>query len=498
MKTAKLLALLTTIALCVVLAVSVCAAEPVAMWDFADSTDGTIYNADGTLVKSPSCMDGAYDAEEACYYAEVNGGDPFISLPSRGEFSADNHYVKVKYKLTGLNNWSTSIYFTTDTVNWSETGHFVTFYDGDDDEWCEQIFDMSECAAWAGTVKEMRLDIFDGGEVGQTLKVAYAAVFATLEDAEAFDYAAYRTTAAPANSIAAPAETTASGSDAAEPTIYATKGTPKIDGVKDDVYAAEPAFIGVLNDGSASKSTTGDVYAAWDDSYMYFLFDITDAVITESGTTGDYRSDSVEVYFNLDNEDGALSELVGSGQYTFGPGFTAWAGGGAHQTFYAEDSQAEYKITDKGYTIEMAIPIGDDYPITDGMTVPFCAMINDSSAAGTRDNQYMISGGQGDAWSTVSAALWNTICFTTAAPVAEPAAEPAEEPAAEPETTAEEPAAEPEAPAAEPETVEPAETEAPAKAETTADAPQTFDFGVIAAIVSIVSLAGCAVAKKNH
>ena len=201
MKTAKFIALLSTIALCVVLAVSVCAAEPVVMWDFADSTDGTLYNADGTLVDSPSCMEGAYDAEEACYYAEVNGGDPFIRLPSRGDFSAENHYVKVKYNLTGLNNWSTSIYFTTDTVDWSETGHYVTFYDGDDEVWCEQIFDMSECAAWAGTVKLMRLDIFDGGEVGQTLKVAYAAVFATLEDAEAFDYDAYRTTATPANSI---------------------------------------------------------------------------------------------------------------------------------------------------------------------------------------------------------------------------------------------------------------------------------------------------------
>lgn len=288
MKTAKLLALLSTIVLCLVLTVAVSAEGPVAIWDFADNTDGTLYNADGTLVTSPSCMEGAYDAEEACYYAEVNGGDPFIKLPSRGDFSADNHYVKVKYNLTGLNNWSTSIYFTTDTVDWSETGHFITFYDGDDDVWCEQIFDMSECAAWAGTVKQMRLDIFDGGEVGQTVKVAYAAVFATLEDAEAFDYDAYRSTATPANSIV-------EAEDAGEAPAEAE---------------TEPA-----------------------------------------------ETEPVET-------------------------------------------------------------------------------------------------------------------------------EPADEPAAEPETVA---------PAA-----EPAETDAPAKAETVSDAPQTFDFGVIAAVASIVSLAGCAVAKKKH
>ncbi|MBR4205219.1 MAG: hypothetical protein IKQ92_07055, partial [Clostridia bacterium] len=34
--------------------------------------------------------------------------------------------------------------------------------------------------------------------------------------------------------------------------------------------------------------------------------------------------------------------------------------------------------------------------------------------------------------------------------------------------------------------------------ETKAEAPQTFDFGVIAAIASVISLAGFAVAKKKH
>lgn len=424
MKTAKFLALLTTIALCVVLAVSVCAAEPVAMWDFADSTDGTIYNADGTLVKSPSCMDGAYDAEEACYYAEVNGGDPFISLPSRGEFSADNHYVKVKYKLTGLNNWSTSIYFTTDTVNWSETGHFVTFYDGDDDEWCEQIFDMSECAAWAGTVKEMRLDIFDGGEVGQTLKVAYAAVFATLEDAEAFDYAAYRTTAAPANSI--------------------TEEEPEAEGNGTYLNLKVVKDAEVIDDDSTNDLGGSGNPIQIMDAYGVGYSSLNDMVVFNDVDFGDNGASSAKIHFGYGNSDGSVTTLA----------------------FYIDNPdgapalEAEIGYTG-GWDIASSGWVDIDFAVPAGIHTIYVKFTNEKSGS------------------------LSEISFYEAAPVAEP------------ETTAEEPAAEPEAPAAEPETVEPAETEAPAKAETTADAPQTFDFGVIAAIVSIVSLAGCAVAKKH-
>ena len=76
------------------------------------------------------------------------------------------------------------------------------------------------------------------------------------------------------------------------------------------------------------------------------------------------------------------------------------------------------------------------------------------------------------------------------------AAAPVEEAPAETEAPVEEVPAETEAPAE-----VPAETEAPA-AETVvetpaATAPQTFDFGVIAAIVSVISLGGIAISKKK-
>ncbi len=274
---------------------------------------------------------------------------------------------------------------------------------------------------------------------------------------------------------------------AAEPTtLYSTKGTAAVDGLKDAVYSAPGAYIGVTNDGAASASTTAYVYSAWDESYMYYFIDVTDAAVTEEGSTSNCNSDSVEIYFSFENEDGDINTMVGSGQYTYGPGFTAWAGVGGHRELYLDNAKAAYAITEKGYTVEMAIPVGDDYELKDGLTIPFCAMVNDSLAAGTPDLQYTITPGQGDAWEKVEVAVWDKICFTTTAPAAE-TAEPEEAPAPAETEAVEVPAAE--------ETVEaPAPTTAPAP-ET---APQTLDPLTLAAVTSAVALAGCAVTKKKR
>jgi hypothetical protein len=94
--------------------------------------------------------------------------------------------------------------------------------------------------------------------------------------------------------------------------------------------------------------------------------------------------------------------------------------------------------------------------------------------------------------------------YGTPAAAEEPAPAPVveEAPAVE-EVPAEEPAAE-EAPAEEAPVEEPAEevveeevVEAPAAAVVVEEAPQTFDFGVIAAISALVSLAGFSLTKKR-
>ncbi|MBQ4592582.1 MAG: hypothetical protein IJB20_11165, partial [Clostridia bacterium] len=226
MKLTKLLAGLGAAVLTAALALTVSAADPVVVWDFANADDTTLYNEDGTMAFSVNNANASYDAENACMTADVTGGDPFFQLPSRGDFPAENRFVRVKYYLSGISDWSTSIYFTTDTVAWSETGHWKGIYDGDDDEWCEQTFYMDECPAWAGTITGMRLDIFDSAYEGQLAKVAYVAVFGSEEDANNFDYAAWR--AAGSNTTLAVPAADAAAEESAAPGIgeaYPVSGT---------------------------------------------------------------------------------------------------------------------------------------------------------------------------------------------------------------------------------------------------------------------------------
>lgn len=209
MKLTKLFTGLCTAVLTAALALAVSAADPIVAWDFADSGDTTLYNEDGTPAFSVNQATAVYDAENACITADVTGGDPFFNLPNRGHFPAENSFIRVKYYLSGITDWSTSVYFTTDTVSWSETGHWKGFYDGDDDEWFEQTFIMTECEAWAGTITDVRLDIFDNAYEGQLAKVAYVAVFATEEDANSFDYAAWQANGRPTTLAPAADETIA-------------------------------------------------------------------------------------------------------------------------------------------------------------------------------------------------------------------------------------------------------------------------------------------------
>ncbi|MBO5258539.1 MAG: hypothetical protein J6C42_13645, partial [Clostridia bacterium] len=205
MKLNKLLAGLGAAVLTAALAVTASAADPLVVWDFSQADNTAFYNADGTVAFDVNNGTATYDAENACLNLDVEGGDPFFILPNQGTFPAENSFVRVKYNLTGISDWSTSIYFTTDTVQWSETGHWKGFYDGDDGEWCEQTFYMTECGAWAGTITDMRLDIFDSASAGQNAKVAYVAVFGNEADANAFDFAAWQAAGRPVTLEAAPA-----------------------------------------------------------------------------------------------------------------------------------------------------------------------------------------------------------------------------------------------------------------------------------------------------
>lgn len=252
MKLTKLLAGIGATILTAALAVAASAADPVVVWDFSQSDNTAIYNEDGTTAFDVNGATAAYDETDGSLKVDVTSGDPFFILPNQGTFAAENCYVRVKYYLSGISDWSTSIYFTTDTVQWSEDGHYKGIYDGDDDEWCEQTFIMTECAAWAGTITDMRLDIFDSAYEGQLAKVAYVAVFASEEDANNFDFAAWQAGGRPAAlaGAAAPAETTEAAAEtaAAEGALQnlCLGATVEVSGVENDTMTGDLAVDGDL------------------------------------------------------------------------------------------------------------------------------------------------------------------------------------------------------------------------------------------------------------
>lgn len=78
----------------------------------------------------------------------------------------------------------------------------------------------------------------------------------------------------------------------------APKGTPVVDGKVDDIWAsAEWTNVDAVYDGTdrAAVPETLKIKLLWDDSYLYFLAEVTDADLN-------YDNDLVEIYFDEGNE----------------------------------------------------------------------------------------------------------------------------------------------------------------------------------------------------
>ena len=231
-----------------------------------------------------------------------------------------------------------------------------------------------------------------------------------------------------------------------------------VDGEKDLAYVS--AAIPV-NFEAAAGAATGDIYAAWDNDYLYLYIEVKDAAVEPAdAVTGIWSDDCAEFYINLSGEEGAITD-INAAQYTFGPSFTAFAGGGLHRDNNMDACKSAYKYTDAGWNVEVALAWGDEYAPAEGEAFPFCAAINDESDGdgSTREAQTFTGAGQSAAWQTADA-NWDTLNLTAeeyVEPVVETEAEVVEEVAA----------------------------------------PQTFDAAVIAAVAAVVSAAGYALSKKR-
>jgi hypothetical protein len=199
-------------------------------------------------------------------------------------------------------------------------------------------------------------------------------------------------------------------------TYEAAAGTPTIDGKKDNVYAAKGIAINLTEkEGTvATTGATGTAYTAWDNDYLYVFVEVTDAAVTaKDKVTSIWANDSVEIYINLEGKEGNIAD-INAAQYTYGPSFTKFAGGGKHNTENNANAKSAFTYTDKGYTIEVAIPWGKNYTPKADAVIPFALGINDDADAdpATRENHVFSGKNLGSAWQTADS-NWDNLKLTT-------------------------------------------------------------------------------------
>lgn len=159
-------------------------------------------------------------------------------------------------------------------------------------------------------------------------------------------------------------------------------GTATIDGDKDSAYdtaLALPLIQTGYNsgDGKVLDEPNGTVYILNDDKNVYILFEMYDDNLDDTNANT-YKQDSVELFYMKDN---AMVQL----RYVFN-------GVVSDETL---DNGHAIKLTDKGYNVEVAMPITD---VLDNK-IDMCVQHNDCSN-GDRDYTVYVEGNSDgdDAW----------------------------------------------------------------------------------------------------
>jgi len=231
------------------------------------------------------------------------------------------------------------------------------------------------------------------------------------------------------------------------------KGTPTLDGALDDMYTKSASleigadvapFYEWSLTASDSKDVSATAYLLWDADYLYICTVVLDSTPTAAEGDPTWQNDASEHWF-IDSGLTYKIHASGSGNFFLG------ADEDGQTPYDFAGSKAVCAWTDDGYITEIALPFTE---LAAGRTFQYQLQINDIfepiAIAGLAKND-------------------NSLESTTMTLV--------DDWAVEPETEAE--------------TVE-EKVDAPA-----ADAPQTFDAGIIAAVAAIVSATGYALSKKR-
>lgn len=275
--------------------------------------------------------------------------------------------------------------------------------------------------------------------------------------------------------------------------MTAKKGTPVIDGEIDEIWKnADRQQLTYAKAGDL-KSFEPEVEKAfasalWDDSYIYFLFEVTDNDLSNANpgnpnTAQEWQNDTIFLYIDETMARTESSAYGTAGIYQFSVCFDGNTRSPRNGT-YGKEIKAGVKVTDTGFIVEVAFE-PEIVKLADGLQIGVDYQYNDGTEISTRD--YCFGWSDETDVASGNASVYGTLTLSAeSASGAEPAAE--ETPAAQPE--AEQPAVTPD--------VAPETTSASTAPSAPAAAPQTGDTVVAAAaLLAALSACGIVAAKKS-
>ncbi len=294
---------------------------------------------------------------------------------------------------------------------------------------------------------------------------------------------------------------TTSAHDGVTTAVY---GAPEaIDGIKDAGWDGAESIlaIDVSTTDLGEENSYTEVWSMWDGTYLYFFASVKD--ITPDGEVKDslWDQDAIGFMVNYDystvntgDTETSYREL-GEDSYA---GYVNVAPTFDNPEYHSREANTimdldryydqvkSYVIqTEEGWDIEIRMPLSVYKEFVEGDKIGYEICVNMGIGLGTRSGQmcWMYADGAEGANSWTCPNNFGTLILGAAAAKADAPAEDVEAPAEDVEA----PAEDVEAPAE--------DVETPAAPVVTA--PQTFDVAVIAAVASVLSLAGFAISKKH-
>lgn len=178
----------------------------------------------------------------------------------------------------------------------------------------------------------------------------------------------------------------------------AVRGTPVIDGVEDDSWAAaKELWVNTMT--MAWQGATATAKMLWDDNSLYVLVKVKDSVINTDSVNA-YEQDSVEIFVDENNgKTGCYEEDDGQYRVSCKNALTFGSNGSR------EGIESAAVMTDEGYLVEIRIPMTTT--LSENMSMGFDLQINDSNERGERISVAKFNDDTDNSWQ--SAERWGVL-----------------------------------------------------------------------------------------